>query len=294
MAINVSSISEYVDVNRDELFVKAIASAKSIDYMENMLDVKYKSALNYLNSTVVLGDGSECGWNAQGEDTITQKFVEVFPIAVNKEFCHKDLRKTWANHQLVFEAGRETLPFEQKFIESNMAEIKKAVEKLVWSGNVSLSIDGLIKQINAEATAVKVGEKATVKEAIDATIESIPAGALEKGVNLFLSWSDFRKYVAELNAECCGSRPMIDANVDTLGYFGDSRITLVPVAGLEGTKTIVSAPYDALVFATDVNDSESTFDFWYDKKEDKFLLKVLFNAGTAVKYADEVTIATIA
>lgn len=294
MAINVSSISEYVDVNRDELFVKAIASAKSIDYMENMLDVKYKSALNYLNSTVVLGDGSECGWNAQGEDTITQKFVEVFPIAVNKEFCHKDLRKTWANYQLVFEAGRETLPFEQKFIESNMAEIKKAVEKLVWSGNVSLSIDGLIKQINAEATAVKVGEKATVKEAIDATIESIPAGALEKGVNLFLSWSDFRKYVAELNAECCGSRPMIDANVDTLGYFGDSRITLVPVAGLEGTKTIVSAPYDALVFATDVNDSESTFDFWYDKKEDKFLLKVLFNIGTAVKYADEVTIATIA
>jgi hypothetical protein len=294
MAINVNSISEYVDVNRDELFVKAIASAKSIDYMENMLDVKYKSALNYLNSTVVLGDGSECGWNAQGEDTITQKFVEVFPIAVNKEFCHKDLRKTWANHQLVFEAGRETLPFEQKFIESNMTEIKKAVEKLVWSGNVSLSIDGLIKQINAEATAVKVGEKATVKEAIDATIESIPAGALEKGVNLFLSWSDFRKYVAELNAECCGSRPMIDANVDTLGYFGDSRITLVPVAGLEGTKTIVSAPYDALVFATDVNDSESTFDFWYDKKDDKFLLKVLFNAGTAVKYADEVTIATIA
>ena len=54
MAINVSTLPEYIQENRDELFVKAIASTKTLDYIESMLGVKGKAALNYLNSTVVL------------------------------------------------------------------------------------------------------------------------------------------------------------------------------------------------------------------------------------------------
>ena len=290
MAINVSALPEYIQENRDELFVKAIASTKTLDYIESMLGVKGKAALNYLNSTVVLADGESCGWNPQGDDTFTQKTVETKLVAVNKEFCAKQMRSKWMSYDLSLAAGRENLPFEQKIADSNVAAIKKAVEKLIWQGDTGLGIDGLLKQIKAEESAVKVNGGTTILEKIGKVITAIPAGALEKGVNVFMSYTDFRSYVEAKNAECGGNMPVIDANVDYLVYAGDSRIKLVPVAGLEGTDKIVAAPYDALVYATDVEDSEGIFKMWFDEKEDKFLFKVLFTAGTAVKYGDETVI----
>ena len=290
MAINVSTLPEYIQENRDELFVKAIASTKTLDYIESMLGVKGKAALNYLNSTVVLADGESCGWNPQGDDTFTQKTVSTKLVAVNKEFCAKQMRSKWTSYDLSLAAGRENLPFEQKIADSNVAAIKKAVEKLIWQGDTGLGIDGLLKQINTEAGAIKVSGGTTILDKIGKVIAAIPAGALEKGVNVFMSYTDFRSYVEAKNAECCANMPIIDANVDYLVYAGDSRIKFVPVAGLEGTNKIVAAPYDALVYATDVEDSEGIFKMWFDEKEDKFLFKVLFTAGTAVKYNDEVVL----
>ena len=290
MAINVSTLPDYIQANRDELFVKAIASTKTLDYIESMLGVKGKAALNYLDSTVVLADGESCGWNPQGDDTFTQKTVSTKLVTVNKEFCAKQMRSKWMSYDLSLAAGRENLPFEQKIADSNVAAIKKAVEKLIWQGDTGLGIDGLLKQIKAEESAVKVNGGTTILEKVGKVIAAIPAGALEKGVNVFMSYTDFRSYVEAKNAECCANMPIIDANVDYLVYAGDSRIKLVPVAGLEGTNKIVAAPYDALVYATDVEDSEGIFKMWFDEKEDKFLFKVLFTAGTAVKLADEVTI----
>ena len=290
MAINVSTLPDYIQENRDELFVKAIASTKTLDYIESMLGVKGKAALNYLNSTVVLADGESCGWNPQGDDTFTQKTVETKLVAVNKEFCAKQMRSKWMSYDLSLAAGRENLPFEQKIADSNVAAIKKAVEKLIWQGDTGLGIDGLLKQIKAEENSIKVNGGTTILEKVGKVIAAIPAGALEKGVNVFMSWTDFRSYVEAKNAECCGNMPVIDANVADLVYAGDSRIKLVPVAGLEGTNKIVAAPYDALVYATDVEDSEGIFKMWFDEKEDKFLFKVLFTAGTAVKYNDEVVL----
>ena len=287
MAINVSTLPEYIQENRDELFVKAIASTKTLDYIESMLGVKGKAALNYLNSTVVLADGESCGWNPQGDDTFTQKTVSTKLVTVNKEFCAKQMRSKWMSYDLSLAAGRENLPFEQKIADSNVAAIKKAVEKLIWQGDTGLSIDGLLKQIKAEGSAIKVNGGTTIIEKIGKVIAAIPAGALEKGVNVFMSYTDFRSYVEAKNAECCANMPIIDANVDELVYAGDSRIKFVPVAGLEGTNKIVAAPYDALVYATDVEDSEGIFKMWFDEKEDKFLFKVLFTAGTAVKFPDE-------
>ena len=290
MAINVSTLPDYIQENRDELFVKAIASTKTLDYIESMLGVKGKAALNYLNSTVVLADGESCGWNPQGDDTFTQKTVTTKLVTVNKEFCAKQMRSKWMSYDLSLAAGRENLPFEQKIAESNVAAIKKAVEKLIWQGDVTLGIDGLLKQIKTEEGAIKVNGGTTILDKVGKVIAAIPAGALEKGVNVFMSYTDFRSYVEAKNAECCANMPIIDANVDYLVYAGDSRIKLVPVAGLEGTDKIVAAPYDALVYATDVEDSEGIFKMWFDEKEDKFLFKVLFTAGTAVKYADEVVL----
>lgn len=288
----INSLPEYIENKKDELFVKAVAGTKTLDYVEIMPNVKFKENLNYLDSTVVLADGSECGWDPQGSDTFNARTIEVHPVTVQKEFCWKDFRSTYANYQLAFEAGRETLPFEEKIAQSQIAAIKKEVEKGIWQGIEDADVDGFLAQMAADNAVVDVtfAEGADIEAKLDAVIDAIPAGALEKGTNVFLSWTDFRAYVKAINAECCGNRGIVDANVVVLPYAGDTRITLVPVAGLEGTGKIVAAPFDAIVYGTDIVGSEGVYRMFYDAKDSKFLFEVLFNMGTAIKYSDEVVL----
>lgn len=289
--LNISSLPEYVNEHRDELFVKTSAGAKTLEYVEVMYNVKYKDALNYLDSTVVLADGENCGWNPQGSDTISQRYIEVKPIAIQKEFCARDLRKTWANFDLRFEAGMEKLPFAEKFVETNIAAIQKEVEKMVWKGNEDAGVDGFLTQIDGESTIAK-NTATDIVEGVEKAYEALSGAAIEKGAYIFMSWTNFKKYVIAKNKECCNGT-VIDANVVSYVYPYDSRVTIVPVAGLEGTQSIVGASKDALVYGTDVENADSTFVLDYDKKEGKFYLNILFNAGTALKFVDEISFVTV-
>lgn len=285
--LNVNTLPEYIEANRDELLVKAIAGAKTLDYIEIMAGVKHKDALNYLDSEVVLAEG-ECGWNPAGSDTFTQKYIEVVPVSVQKEFCWLDMKEKYMNHQLRFQAGRETLPFEQKIAESNMNAIAEELEKQIWQGDGS-PITGFFSLFKDEDVAVvEAAEGATVTEKVDALVAAATATMLKKGVNIFLSPTDFRNYVMESNGTCCANRPILDAAAESITYAGDSRIKLIPVAGLEGVTSIVAATPDALVYGTDIEGSENVYRMWYDEKERKFDFDVLFNAGVALKYVDEI------
>lgn len=287
--LNVTALPDYIKEHRDELFVKSTLGAKTLEFVEIMPNVKWKDALNYLDSEVVLQDGSECGWNPQGSDTFSQRFIETKAVEVEKEFCWKDFEKKYMNYQLLWEAGREKLPFEEKIADSNMNAIKEAIEDLVWQGDNTIGITGFLADIAAaSATTVQFASGATMTEKIDSVVAAIPVGMLKKGVNIYLSYTDFRNYVQEQNGACCANKPVIDAASETIKYYGDSRITIVPVLGLEGEGAIVAATADALVYATDVEGSENTYRMWFDEKDEKFMFRVLFRAGTALKYVDEV------
>ena len=289
--LNISSLPDYIQEHRDELFINAVLGAKTLGLVEIMPNVKYKDALNYLDSEVVLQDGSDCGWNPQGSDTFSQRYIETVAVEVEKEFCWKDFEKKYMNYQLLWEAGREKLPFEQKIAESNMNAIQNAVEDLVWKGDSGLSIDGFIaaaEAASAASVAFETGQ--TVSDKIDAMVGALSFKMLKKGVNIYMSPTDFASYIREQNGVCCANKPILDAASESITYFGDSRIKLIPVLGLEGADAIVAATADALVYATDVEGSEKTYRMWFDEKEEKFMFRVLFRAGTAVKWPDEVVI----
>ena len=290
-------LPDYIKEHRDELFINSTLGSKTLEYVEIMPNVKWKDALTYLDSQIVLQDGSECSWNPQGSDLISQRFIETRAIEVEKEFCWKDFEKKYMNYQLLWEAGREKLPFEEKIAESNMNAIKEAVETLVWQGNSGLTISGFVADVTAAVAEVSgdtitFSSGATVSEKIDSVVAALDIRMLKKGVNIYLSYTDFRNYIQEQNGACCVNKPVVDAASETIKYFGDSRITLIPVLGLEGTGAIVAATPDALVYATDVEGSENTYRMWFDEKEEKFMFRVLFRAGTAVKFPNEVRIGT--
>ena len=298
-AFNLSGLTDYVNIHKDELFIKATVGARSLDLVEIMGDVKWKDALQYLDSEVVLADGSVCGFNPQGSDVFTERYIETKAVKIEKEWCAKDFEKKAGNYQLRYEAGRESLPYEQKIAESNMNAIKEAVERLVWRGNATIGIDGWLAQATAETlvTDVTFATGSTTIAKVDAMVAAIPAKALAKGVNLFMSYTDFRNYVAEQNSSCCANRPILDAAAESIKYVGDSRISLVPVSGLElassaETSYMLAATEDALVYGTDIEGSENRYDFWFSRDTETFRLRVLFRAGTAIKRPDEVVLGT--
>lgn len=291
-SLNINTLPDYINEHRDELFVKATLGTKSLDYLDIMSNVKYKDAINFLDSEVEIQDGSDCDWNPGGSDTFSQKYIEVVPLEVQKEYCWKDFRKKYMNYQLNWEAGREKLPFEEKIAQSNMAKIQEAVENLIWQGNSGLSVNGIINVAreveSADTISVSFGSGATASAKIDAVVAAIPMKALKKGVNVFVSPTDFRNYIMEQNGACCSSRPALDAASESITYFGDSRIKIIPVLGLEGTGYVFAFPQDAVVYGTDIEGADNRYEFWYSKDDDKFRFYVLWMFGIAFRFADEV------
>ena len=204
--LSVSLLPDYINSHKDELFVKATLGAKTLDYVDIMPNVKYKDEIHFLDSEVVLQDGSECGWNPQGTDTFSPRYIETKAIEVEKEFCWKDFEKKYMNYQLLWEAGREKLPFEEKIAQSNMAAIEEAVESLVWQGNSGLGITGFIAEAESAMTeagvsAVTFGSGATMSEKIDSVVAALPMRMLKKGVNIYVSYTDFRLYIQEQSSK---------------------------------------------------------------------------------------------
>ena len=288
-----TSLPDYVATNNDELLVKSMLGAKTLNYVDIMTNVKYKSALNYLDSTVSFADGSECGFEAQGTDTLSQRTIEVKPIKVNKEWCDRDLLTTYANHQNLIAAGRETLPFEEKFVGANLDAIKAELEKVIWNGDDELGLAGYIDLASTETGVVKV--TATADELIDSAYNAIPYAVLEKGdVIIFVDPTVFKNYVKANNTACCQNVGIVDAAAGEMAYVGDSRVKIVAVGGLSGKNTAIASYRTNFVYATDVEGSENTFKLWYSDDADLFRFKVLFNAGVQFKFPSEVVYVTVA
>ena len=290
----VNSLPEYV-ATREDLIVKAALGAKTLDYIAIYPNVKFKTQLNALDSKVVFADGNSCGFNAQGSDTVSALTLEVTPIKINKEWCPADLRKSALNNELLIAAGRETMPYEEKFVEANLNAIEKELDKAIWQGNSTL-MDGFIQQIEDASSVTTVKELsagASAKDVIDGAYQELTADALGHNPVIFVSQTMFSQYVQALNAECCANRAPYDIASGEITYPNDSRVRIIPVYGLEGEEAAVAGPADGFAYGTDVEGSEAVYDLWFDRSADMFRLKVLFNAGTALVYPDEVVLVKV-
>lgn len=296
-ALNLSGLTDYVNVHKDELLVKATLDFRTARYVDIMPGVKYKDSIPTLDSTITIQDGSACGFNPTGSDTFGERFIESHAAKVEKEWCAKDWEKKYANDQLRWEAGRENLPWEEKMANHQLDLIQEEIEETVWQGDSGISVTGFIKDIKDESaltiTVSAVTSASSISDAVDAVVAAIPESALKKGAYVYLSTGNLRKYILAQNAVCCANRPIVDAASETLQYLGDSRVTLVGVYGI-GDATIVGASNDALVYATDIENAENRYDLWFDRKTEMFDFRVLWRMGTALRYPEEVVIAEMA
>ena len=135
MAVNLTSLTQYVDQERLPLIRKAVVGNRSAQEFYLMTGVKGSTALNLLDTEVVFGDGSTCGWTDAGTSKLSQRVLVPGAVKVNMSFCDKAMLKYWMNYDVRVAAGQKNLPFEEDFVNGVIDGVKAKLEKLMWQGN---------------------------------------------------------------------------------------------------------------------------------------------------------------
>ena len=306
MAFDVTGLTAYVKENKDLLTKEAIFGSRKGDTVAKVgkeLGVKTKARMHQLAVEAPLQNGKGCGFNAQGDDSISEREIEVAIFKVNKTWCPDDLLATVYETEVNLAAGKDTLPFEQKLMEEVNLSVNKQLERLVWQGATS-GVGGtdlingyLTNALNADSAStinVPIVAGTSVYNAIKQTIFAIPEEMIDDAV-VFVAPALYRKFVDELvEKNLYHFAP--DAKQEDIDItFPGTDIPVHKTMGLAGDKThIYVSTYNNMRFATDLLNDAEEYRLWFSEDDDIFKLKIKFAAGVAVVYPDMVVLGTAA
>lgn len=291
MAVNLTELTTYVDQNVNELISKASTGAPSLKYFRIQTGVKGKTAINLLNTTISLGNGRACGWDEAGESNISQREINPWVAKINQSFCDKAMIDYFMDSQINIAAGRQNLPFAEKFIADVIKHVNEAVEDAVWNGLTigATKYDGLL-DILAEEGVVKATVGATQFETVKNVYKAIPAAVLKDSA-IFMGLDAYRELVMELVEKNLYHHPAYD-NADVFEMVLPGTATkVIGVPGLNGTQAVVALPLSETVYGVDMQNDKETFKFWYSDDNQEFRLAINFNGGVQIAFLDNAVIA---
>lgn len=289
MAVNLTGLTTYVEQNANGLIAKASLGAPSLKYFTLQTGVKGQTAINVLDTTITLGNGKACGWNEAGESRLSQRIIKPWTAKVNRSFCDKAMADYFMNAEVNIAAGRQALPFEEKFIADVVKGVNEEVEKAVWQGVTiaGTKYDGLL-DILAGATKVEKADK--VFDTVKAVYKAIPAASLTDTA-IFMGVDMYRDLVMELVEKNLYHYPAND-NADVFEMVLPGTATkIVGVPGLNGKENVVALPLTETVYGVDMQNDQEEFRFWYSDDNQEYRLAINFNGGVQVAFLDNCVIA---
>lgn len=300
----VSSLTSYVEVNKDVLIRSVVLGASKGDTIANcrkQLGVKGTERLNYLNVDPALQSGAGCGFTASGNTAFTERDITAVRIKANDQFCPDDLIGKFAEYTVRIGANgnAENMPFEQEIAEGIAEKIDEKLEKLVWQGNTGSGdlINGfLTNALGADSAAtvnVSIAGGSSVYDAVKKVVLSIPENLLDKAL-VFVSPAIYRAYIQELvEKNFYHYDPAFGEPKDM--YFPGTSVKVHNTLGLAGDKKhLYASVWDNMVYATDLMNDKEEFRLWFSDDDDLFKYKVKWNSGVATLYPDAVILGTAA
>lgn len=303
MAFNKAALPDYVDQNQDQIISSIVLGGKTIGRMTKQTGIKTRAKINYLDLDPVFQDGSDCGFTPQGDVVLTQREIVTGAIKINKELCDRDLLGTFAEHHVRLAADNEdSLPFEAEIIDRLTKKINEAMEKAVWQGDTASSnanlkhFDGLLKIAGAEASVIDVS--ATDEEGAYSAIKkmylALPEELLQTGAVINVSPELYRAFMQEMvEKNYYHYSGPADAQPDEF-FFPGSNVKVVNTLGLSGTKKMLATYDDNLYYGCDLENAMEIVKVWFSDDDDKFKIKVLWNAGVQFAFPNHVVLGTIA
>lgn len=297
MAINVDALNNYVEEKRLPLIAKSFLRGKTIDLVMLETGVKQDTALNLVSAEVEFGDGSKCGFDATEGVALSQRLLKPTFLKVNQVFCDKDLLKKWASYEVRLAAGREQLPFEEKFLEEIANAISEQIEVLIWQGDSQnaggdIEPDGYLTILGASGSGVISAtwpQGTSAYNKIKAVYNAIPANIIDKeDTVIFVGEDTYRAYIQDLVA---ANLYHFDPDYKDGEYrLPGTSIRVIAVNGLNGTDKIVAGRLSNFFYGVGEPDDKDSFDFWYSKDNREFRLAVYFAIAAQVAYPNEIVL----
>ena len=294
MALNVSTLSNYVEEKRLPLIAKSFLRGKTIDLIQIETGVLQDTALNLVSASVQFGDGASCGWNPTDGVALSQRILKPTFLKINQAFCDKDLLKKWASYEVKLAAGREQLPFEESFMAEIANAISESIEKLVWQGDSSNDNepDGFLKILEAVSSGVVSATWSagtTAYNKIKTVYNAIPANIIDKeDTVIFVGEETYREFIQDLvSANLYHFSPDYKAGEYMVP---GTAIRVIAVNGLNGTGKIVAGRLSNFFYGVGAEDDKDTFDFWYSQDNREFRLAVYFAMAVQVAYPNEIVL----
>ena len=294
MAINVTALNNYVEEKRLPLIAKSFLRGKTVDLIQLETGVLQDTALNLVSASVEFGDGASCGFNPTDGVALSQRILKPTFLKVNQVFCDKDLLKKWASYEVKLAAGREQLPFEEKFMEEISNAISESIEKLVWQGDSSHTNepDGFLKILETGGSGVVSATWSagtTAYNKIKTVYNAIPANIIDKDDTvIFVGEETYREFIQDLvAANLYHFSP--DYKAGEYMVPGTS-IRVIAVNGLNGTGKIVAGRLSNFFYGVGAEDDKDTFDFWYSQDNREFRLAVYFAIAVQIAYPNEIVL----
>lgn len=297
-SLDLTGLNEYINQNSTELIAKSVFAPMSTSLFKVQTGVKAPTAINLLDTQVTFGNGKECGLDPISAQTITQREITPGFIKVVLKYCQKDFYNTFASHLTNVAAGRETLPFEEYFINDVIKNIGKELELAIWQGDISIAntnpntnkFDGLVKIINGEqaVTNVYAASQSTMLDRVWAVYNAIPEETLFDTV-IYMNNANFRALVKELvDANMYHYERNIDESFDII--LPGTMTHIKAVSGLQGVDEIFAMNPNHVVYGTDLENDFETFKFWFSDDDDMFKLLVEFAAGVQIAIPSEIIV----
>jgi hypothetical protein len=290
-----TSLPTYVQAGQDELISKAALGAKTLDYIRIQTGVKTVAPIHLLDTDVEFGDGSTCGFNEAGSQTMTDRNITTGQIKVNLSYCDKNMLAKWAEHKVKVGVDGE-LPFEEYFVNGVIEDIKGKLDKAIWqgdtaSGDANLNkFDGFLKIASADGSVIKPEVTGNTYQKLRAVKQAIPAAVKENAV-IFVGAEVYEAFIDD----------MVDANLyhykpegETGEYtFPGSTVKVVAVNGLNDTNKTLAGDPNKMFYGTDLEGGNEQFKLWFSDDNDMWRIKVNWNSGVQYAFSDEMVYAEL-
>ena len=285
-----SRMKSYLETNGADILTKALFNSESAKYFNIQTGVTAEMPIVRLDSAITLADASECGFSATGTDTFTNRLLSPKFLKVNKQFCPKDLLKTWAHNEVKMAATGQELPFEELLINSNLDQLGKVNEQLIWEGDTTDGVgnlkmmDGIITIARNDANTVKIdaGDDSLWTRVQKTWLALDPAVA--DNTTIFMSISNYKQLIVDL----------MNANQYHIfeEYQGAYEMTMpganVKIKGISGITedVIIATPEDNLYLGVDAENDDEIVDLYFDKSDRTFKFVVEYAYCTNYAFSE--------
>ena len=313
MAFVVSTLTDYAKENEALLVTSSVLGSKTATLIKSqgnvLVGVKSSEKIGIMDTDAFFQDDSDCGFNASGTTTYTQRSVTVGKIKVQEALCPKGLEAKYLQKALSAGSMYDSIAFAADYTSKKASRISSQLETAIWTGDTASAngnlnkFDGFVKLVAAASASVVHANTTTyygtalaasagitsgvVIAVLDAVYKAIPAQIVDKDdVAIFVGNDVFRTYTIALK------------NANLFAYTFDGQATgeltlpgttikVIAVQGLNGTSKIYAGRISNLFIGTDLLNEEEQFELLHDPYAMNIKFMAAFKFGVQFAFPDE-------